>query len=218
MVTRNEGYGRGAGKEELALAALRGFLKEKIGHRGEEITGYEDNYRLGDLSFPTGVTVECKGQPVDPARYPQNFVEVFEVTANDLHLGGLARAAELLGMPVDDLVRTRVRARGAAGVVGNQQRVSVSISSIAAAGFTAYVNYLDGGRHIYVYERDELMGHIRTAARQGFVRGAGNSNEDTFAVFVPLSRMRWSRNGTDWRATGDEPEQDSLGRLSRSLL
>lgn len=218
MVTRNEGYGRGAGKEELALAALRGFLKEKIGHHGEEITGYDENYRLGDLSFPSGVTLECKGQPIDPARYPQNFVEVFEVTRNDLHLGGLAHAAELLGMRVDNLMGTQVRTRGAAGTVGNQQRVSVSISSIATAGFTAYVNYLDGGRHIYLYERDELMAHIRAAAGRGFVRGAGNSNEDTFAVFVPLSRMRWSRNGGAWRATGDEPEQESLERLSRSLL
>ena len=218
MVTRNEGYGRGAGKEELALAALRGFLKEKIGHHGDEITGYQDNYRLGDLSFPTGVTVECKGQPVDPARYPQNFVEVFEVTRNDLHLGGLARTAELLGMSAEDLTRTRVRARGATGVVGNQQRVSVSISSIATAGFTAYVNYMDGGRHIYVYERDELMGHIRTAARQGFVRGAGNSNEDTFAVFVPLPAMRWARDGGRWVASGTGREDAALDLLRRTLL
>ncbi|MGA1361795.1 MAG: hypothetical protein ACO36A_02610 [Ilumatobacteraceae bacterium] len=218
MVTRNEGYGRGAGKEELALTALRGFLTEKIGNAGDEITGYDDNYRMGDLRFPSGTTVECKGQPIDPARYTQNFVEVFEVTRNDLHMGGLDRAAELLGMSVADLTRTSVRVRGTTGTVGDQPRVSVSISSIATAGFTAYVNYVDGGRHIYVYERDELMGHIRTAARRGFVRGAGNSNEDTFAVFVPLSRMRWSRSGASWRAAGDEPEQESLARLSRSLL
>ncbi|MEY4364745.1 MAG: hypothetical protein RLZZ305_89 [Actinomycetota bacterium] len=218
MVTRNEGYRRGAGKEQMSLAVLRGFLQEKIGCAGEEISGPDDNYRSGDLVFPSGRTVECKGQPIDPDRYSQNFVEVFEQTSNDRHLGGFARVAELLDITTAELARASVRFRGRSVHVGEPDRVSVSITSIAAASFTAYVNHTDGGKHIYVYERDELMSHIRSGVRKGMVRGAGNSNEDTFAVFVPLARMRWTRRDGKWVPGGEEKEPGSLRRLTACLL
>lgn len=217
MVSRNEGYRRGAGKEQISIAVLQEFLQVKLGKTGELITGYEDNYRFGDLRFPGGATIECKGQPIDPVRYKQNFVELFEVTRNDLHLGGLQRLAELLRMSVADLERCNVRFRGSTSRVGNLARVSVSVTSIASSAFTAYVNYINGGQHIYLYERTEILRYLSDGVKRGLVRGAGNSNEDTYAVFVPLARMRWSRLNGDWVAAGDQPESTSLSLLVSTL-
>lgn len=218
MVSRNEGYRRGAGKEQVAVTILQDFLLSRLGQPGAVIAEPDDNYRHGDLRFPNGSTVECKGQPIDPARYTQNFVEIFEVTRNDLHLGGLERAASLLGLSVTDLEDAKVRSRGSEGRVGKLQRVSVSITSMASASATAYVNYLNGGQHLYIYRRDEILSHISTAIRRGFVRGAGNSNDDTFAVFIPLARMRWTKVNERWRASGDESEEAATSQLASALL
>lgn len=218
MVSRSEGYRRAAGKEALALGCLRQLLQAKVGASGQEIAGYENNYRYGDLRFATGRTIECKGQPIDPDRYPNNFVEVFELTANSEHEGGLERLASLLSMSMQELQQASVRFRGSKSSVGNPKLVSVSITSIASSAFTAYVNYSSGGRHIYLYERDEIVQHIRRASRRGFVRGAGNSNEDTFAVFVPIAEMRWKRSVTAWDWSGDGAEADAVGRLRTVLL
>jgi hypothetical protein len=218
MVSRSEGYRRGAGKEQLAVAILQDFLLDKLEYSGEVITDPDDNYRHGDLRFPTGSTIECKGQPIDPVRYPQNFVEVFEVTRNDRHSGGLSQAASLLGLSLNELEDAKVRFRSSESRVGKLPRVSVSITSISYATATAYVNYLNDGRHLYFYRRDEILSHIRTAVRRGFVRGAGNSNEDTFAVFIPLARMRWVKVNQDWQSSGEDSEEDALAQLSNALL
>jgi len=218
MVTRAEGYRRSAGKEARALACLRTLLEMKVGVSGEEIKGYEDNYRFGDLRFPTGRTIECKGQPIDPDRYRNNFVEVFELTSNRLHEGGLEHLAELLTLSVEDLRQVNVRFRGANGSVGSPRRVSVSITSMASSSFTAYVNYSPDNRHVYVYERDEILEHIRRSLSRGFVRGAGNSNDDTFAVFVPLSKMRWEGSGSTWHWSGQGTEVEAVRQLRAALL
>lgn len=217
MVSRSEGYRRGAGKEQLSIAVLQEFLQDKLGRSGSVISGQEENYRLGDLMFPGGVSIECKGQPIDPVRYKQNFVELFEATRNDLHLGGLQRFADLLHMEPLDIIRAKVRFRGSITQVGELPRVSVSITSMESATFTAYVNYISGGQHIYLYERTEILEHIRVGISRGLVRGAGNSNEDTYAVFIPLARMRWSRTGEGWAASGSEPETKSLSLLADAL-
>jgi len=217
VVSRNEGYRRGAGKEQLSIAVLQDFFQDKLGNRGSLITGQEDNYKLGDLRFPRGATIECKGQPIDPVRYKQNFVELFEATRNDLHLGGLQRFADLLHLDISEVSRAKVRFRGSITEVDEPPRVSVSITSMASAAFTAYVNYINGGQHIYIYERNEILGHIRAGFSGGLVRGAGNSNEDTYAVYIPLARMRWSRSREGWAASGSEPESASLSRLADAL-
>lgn len=218
MVSRNEGYRRGAGKEELSIAILRDFLEERVGRPGEPITGADENYRHGDLRFSPTVTIECKGQPIDPVRYKQNFVELFEVTRNERHAGGFAAVAGILGMRENALAAASVRTGATRAELGRPTHLSVSITSISTAAFTAYVNYQEGGKHIYVYERDEIMGHIRRAvAGDSMVRGAGNSNEDTFAVFVPLPAMRWSRTGGSWVANGPTKEAAARDLLSGVL-
>jgi hypothetical protein len=218
MISRNDGYRKSAGKEQISIAVLREFFRDKIGNSGELIVGAEENYRIGDLRFPQGLTIECKGQPIDPERYPQNFVEVFEITENDRHLGGLSQIAELLDMTIDEIAQTTVRFRGADSKVGNPPRVSVSITSICAAAYTAYVNSTNGGLYIYLYSRDEIVSHLRVAIRKGFVRGAGKSNQDTFAVFVPLAQMRWTKRSGFWSASGNFPDQVVISRLVEELL
>ena len=219
MVSRNEGYRRGAGKEEVAIEILQAFLKERIGNPGSVIEDPAENYLFGDLRFGDGPTIECKGQPIDPAKYRQNFVEVFEVTGNQRHSGGFSSLCSVLGFSPDVLAATKVRVAGTTTEVGRLPYVSVSVTSISSAAFTAYVNYLDGGKHIYVYARDEILGHVRSAlANGGFVRGAGKSNEDTFAVFIPLSGMRWSREDGKWSVSGEVTEAKAVATLSAALL
>lgn len=218
MVSRNEGYRRGAGKEEVSISVLQDFLRDLVGTPGEPITGADENYRHGDLRFSPTVTVECKGQPIDPLRYRQNFVEVFEETGNARHSGGFDALAGLLGVPSQKLEKTAVRSGGRTTALGRPPFLSVSVTSIAACTFTAYVNHQQGGRHIYLYGRDEIMGHIRSAVTtNGLVRGAGNSNEDTFAVFVPLAAMRWTRKDGSWVATGETPADKARKIVAAAL-
>ena len=54
------------------------------------------------------------------------------------------------------------------------------------------------------------------AIGEGFVRGAGRSNEDTFAVFVPLPRLRWQRHDGNWEFRGDS--QAESAEAARTLL
>jgi hypothetical protein len=218
MISRRDGYRSSAGKEQISIAVLQEFFRDKIGNSGELIVGAEENYRMGDLRFPQGLTIECKGQPIDPERYPQNFVEVFEVTENDRHVGGLSQIAELLDMTIDEIAQTSVRFQGVESKVGNPPRVSVSITSICAAAYTAYVNSTNGGLHIYLYSHNEIVSHLRVAIRKGFVRGAGKSNEDTFAVFVPLAQMRWTKRNDLWSVSGNLPEEAVIPRLVAELL
>jgi len=79
------------------------------------------------------------------------------------------------------------------------------------------VNYSNGGQHIYLYERTEILRYLSDGVKRGLVRGAGNSNEDTYAAFVPLARMRWSRRNGNWVATGDQPEATSLALLVSTI-
>lgn len=217
MVTRAEGYRAAAGKEGQAIGVLREFLLDKLGEAGDPVEGADDNYLHGDLRFAPGVTVECKGQPVDAARYARNFVEVFEVTSNDRHLGGFSRLASILGMSEPELAAVPVSRQGQVAPLGVPSRVSVSVVSTGYAAFTAYVNAARG--LVYVYSREELAGHLRSAVRRGLVRGAGRSNEDTHGVFVPHPAMRWDRAADgSWAATGSVPDGVAVGALGAVLL
>jgi hypothetical protein len=220
MVTRGEGYRRSAGKEAIALEVAGLFFGNALDTRVDVITDKDDNYALGDFKTSSGATIECKSQPIDPVKYPLNFVEVFEVTHNDMHLGGLAALAELLDMSVDQLATVPVwmSKQRRSMPLGRPERISVSIRSIAGSAATCYVNPLMGGRHVYVYGRDELMAAITKAVAQGLVRGAGKSNDDTFAVKIPLADRRWSRGDDfDWQWHGIGVETDAIESLQELL-
>lgn len=222
-LSRSEGYRRGAGKEEAGLVVAESFVDDHVGVQMERITDAEENYWLGDLRAPSGATIEVKRQPIDPDRYPQNFVEVFEVTANPRHQAGFADLSELLGVQPDVLAQTRVRDhrhRGASGLLGRPEAMSISVRSMFGSALTAYVNPGTSGiAHIYLYRSDEIVGAIREAvARDGLRRGMGQSNDDTFAVLVPLARFRWSaRAGQPWQYVGEGTEAAALTTLRTAL-
>jgi hypothetical protein len=220
VVSRSEGYRRGAGKERLALDIAAEFFGGGIGIELIEIDDPDENYLLGDWRSPSGETIECKGQPIDPTRYPLNFVEIFEVTENPRHRGGFEDLAELLGIPPTLLEEVTVTLPDrSAARLGRPPYVSISVRSIYRSAFTVYVNYLDGGRWIYVYERGELTDRIAAAVRRGgLLRGAGKSNEDTFAVKLPIPRARWRRSADfGWTWTGEGSEVDATSMLEQVL-
>lgn len=88
------------------------------------------------------------------------------------------------------------------------------------SAFTVYVNPgASGVGYIYLYSSDEIVGAIRDAVeRGGLRRGMGQSNDDTFAVLVPLANFRWSaRAGQPWQYVGDGTETAALAALRTAL-
>ena len=214
MISRSEGYRRGQGKERLALNALRSFANQKDISL-DEITDAEENYRHGDFLVANGSSIECKGQPIDPYKFPNNFVEVCEITQNPLHSGGFDNLAACLDLSAQDLESVRVsnRSTGTKSAFGRPACISVSLTPMLGSSITAYVNAAYGGRHIYLYRRDEILDHVKAAVPRGVVRGAGMSNEDTIAVFIPVSEWRWERTAQAWTysGSGSEPDAEELG-------
>jgi hypothetical protein len=215
-ISRSEGYRRGRGKESVALDIIAGFFTG-LDIPVVPITDANENYQWGDFRVPNGLTLECKGQPIDPTRYDRNFVEVFEITSNSLHAEGFADLALMLGLTLDDLAAVPVRHRGETRRLGTPPCVSVSVRSIFQSFGTVYVNCADGGRWIYLYSRQSLTRHIRREVRRGLSRGVGNSNDDTLAVFVPLPRAMWRRVDGDWIWAGSGDEREVVGALRRHL-
>lgn len=205
MVSRSDGYQNATGIEEIALSAFRSFATSVLGWSITDIHDPEKNYLEGDFEIKPGYSIECKGQPIDPHKYPKNFVELFEVTRNPRHEGGLEVLAKLVGLSTEELKTLRVynAKTKRSETVGNERHVSVSIRSIWNAAFTGYINYTLGGRYVYLYSGIEIQECIRTAIKDGLVRGAGRSNEDTFAVTIPLARHRWDRKDSTWEYCGD---------------
>lgn len=214
-ITREQGYELSAGKERRALKVAEQFLADVVGISVLHIGGADDNYMYGDFLVPSGETIEVKGQEIDPDRYEQNFVEVCEVdTGTDRHRGGLAKMAGLLGIDVARIASARVRLRdGSTTTFGHPTFVSVSIQSMTVASYTMFVNWEDDGRHIYLYEHDEICAHLLRGIDNGMFRGWGKSNRDTLAVFTPKARMRWARIDGCWRAHGVDMSRELHGRL-----
>lgn len=223
-ISRSDGYRYGRGKGEAGVQVVQGFLRTELDVPTDEITGREDNYRSGDLRAPSGQTLEVKRQDIDPRRYPQNFIEVFELTsgANPDHAAGFQTLAQLLDLGTDRLSQVTVHDRRARarGPLGEPPAVSVSIQSIVGSSFTAYVNPgTRGPAHLYLYDVAEIVAYIRRVAPRGFDRGLGRANNDTCSVFVPLAANRWSAE-TDgpWVYTGDRDEAIEVARIRGELL
>lgn len=218
MVSRAQGYRAGAGKEGPALAVVEAFFEERFGIPLSRITDPEENFRIGDFRLPDGATIECKGQPIDPGRYPENFVELFEVTTNARHAGVFEHLCRLLNVSPPDLAALRLwdGRNGSWDVVGTHENVSVSVTSIAAASHTVYVNPSNGGTYLYLYEREELLDAIRARMRAGLLRGVGRSNDDTFAVKAALARARWASSGATWEWIGDGSEESIRSSFAMS--
>lgn len=218
MVSRSEGYRLSVGKEEMSLQRAAGFFRRVVALELDRIENADENYLLGDFRTASGWTIECKGQPIDPVRYPQNFVEVFEVTTVTRHMGGFSNLANLLGLTPAALAAVTFEDRrrnhtSAGGTLGRLPYVSVSIRSIAGSALTIYVNPAAG--HVYVYRSLELIEHVITAVGAGGLRrGMGRSNEATFAVQVPLAAWRWSVDALDdWQYRGSGAELEAVDAI-----
>lgn len=216
-VSREEGYRRSEGKEVKGIELARDFVQQILACDPVDIVDAEENYRLGDLRLPNG-TVEVKTQPIDPGKYrKKNFVEVFELTGKSRHAGGAQALCKLLGLQLSDLEGARVADRRRAVAPADQQRalgavdaMSVSITSMAASACTLYANPDNPVAFIYTYRPEELLAYIRGAVlRDGLLRGAGNSNDVTFAVLVPLSAAVWVRDRGKWSHHPASSENDS---------
>lgn len=208
-LTRAEGYRKGAPKEAEGLNVAEDFLNRLLQLTPGSITrieGAEENYRNGDFRLPNGKTIEVKRQPINPDRYPMNFVEVGELTFNPRHYGGAAALAQLLNIDSETLAASTVKDFRSEGhpsaPFGRPDHVSVSLTSIAGSQATIYVNPDQG--HLYIYRRDEIIDHVRRAVlNNNLRRGQGNSNDDGLAVLVPLARWRFSKDKQGlWRYTG----------------
>jgi hypothetical protein len=203
MVSRNEGYRRSSGKEEISLSIVETFLKEELGLTTNRITDPLENYEKGDLLLGSGFSVEVKSQPIDPDKYHRNFVEVAEVTSNPKHSQGVESLSRVLKINLDDLQNALVSDKrliyDKQSIFGYPPSLSNSILSMTGSTATIYVNPSNGGSHIFIYPRRQILDFIRTEVlTNGFVRGAGQSNEDTLAVFIPTPRLRWRKKGSQW--------------------
>lgn len=225
-LTRSEGYRRGAPKEAEGINVSEDFLNRLLGLEAGAITridGADDNYRYGDLRLPNGKTLEVKRQPINPERYPMNFVEVGELTFNPRHYGGATSLAHLLNIDTETLAKTMVKDFRSEGhpssPFGRPDHISVSLTSIAGSQATIYVNPDQG--HLYIYRRDEIIDHVRRSVlNSNLRRGQGNSNDDGLAVLIPLPRWRFSKDKQGmWRFTGvgqsAEAEKNALREYLR---
>ncbi len=216
-ISRSDGYRRAQGKEGPGLDALEEFMLDTLGVPLRRIDGAAENYERGDFIAPSGETIECKRQPIDPGRYRRNFVEVCEVTSNTLHEGGYAELAAILNdeaRPRVDLVWSSPHSSSRYSLA-DEPRLSVSIHTFVRAALVGYVN---PDQHIYIYPSEELLAQIRRAASMGpMVRGAGNSNADTLAVYVPLADWRWSKLDGVWTYVGRGREADAIHHIRAKL-
>ena len=216
-ISRSDGYRRAQGKEGPGLDALEEFMLDIVGVPLRRIDGAVENYERGDFIAPSGETIECKRQPIDPGRYRRNFIEVCEVTRNTLHEGGYAELATILNVgarPRVDLVWSPPHSSSRYSLA-DEPRLSVSIHTFVRAALVGYVN---PDQHIYIYPSEELLAEIRRAASTGpMVRGAGNSNADTFAVYVPLADWRWSKRGGSWTYVGRGREAQAIHQIRAKL-
>lgn len=210
MITRNEGYMLGRGKEAGGIDLARRFMIDVLHEETWLIEGAENNYRHGDLMNKNGAGMEVKRQPIDPDRYAQNYVEVCELTSNPRHQGGFWRLCVLLGFPAELLERTPV-GDGGQTTFGHPPYVSCSLESIFDDNLTIYANPANG--YLYVYDRDEITGHIKAAVRRGMWRGLGNANEDSFGVKIPLPGQIWQLVDDEWYYRGVGDRQAAIEEL-----
>lgn len=201
-LTRTEGYRRAEGKEQAGIDLARAFLDDMVGIHCGDVEG-DENRTHGDLLAPSGDTIEVKRQPIDPLKYPANFIEIMEDMTRDpkpRHERGFARTAEILSMAPSLLAKLQVSSNGKTSRLGMLSHASASMESMTRAKFVIYAN--PDLEVISMYSSMALLRDVRKNARRKLVRGAGNSNEDTIATFVPNSHASFRRVDGEWQNYG----------------
>lgn len=201
-LTRQEGYRRSVGKEQAGIDLARAFLDHMVGIHCADVVGAE-NRTHGDLLAPSGATIEVKRQPIDPLKYPANFIEIMEdMTRNPKphHADGFERTVEILMTTPSALSKMRVSSKGKTKRLGMLSHVSASLESMMRASFVIYAN--PDLEVVSMYSCAALLREVRKNARRKLVRGAGDSNEDTIATFVPNSFASFRRVDDEWKNYG----------------
>lgn len=226
MVSRSEGYKRSIGKEEKGLIVVEDFLGSIFSVTPKRITG-KRNFEEGDLALPIG-NIEVKSQPINPFKYRKNFVEVCEVTDSTKphHKGGFQKLKSIINISSEQLASVKVcdMRKGIHSInrqllFGKASYVSVSISNFANAKFCFYVNSSEENRFLYCYSSEWLLSEIRNVMlSEGVSRGAGMSNEDTFAVFTRI-KIVWKYENNKWKFQGSEDlEELFMSTFTESMI
>jgi hypothetical protein len=212
-ITRTEGYKLGVSKEQGALDVFEDFMKHKLNIDVEFVTDKTENWKQGDFKLSNGKYIEVKGQPVDPEKYPVNFIEIGEITNKPYHTDGFKQLQDVLGLtfPLSD-VKVWDKPKNAGYSLGEPYALSVSIASMGNNTTYAYVNQTK--EIVYLYTAATLLGLLRDAlAKKGIIKGAGKSNEDTLGVLVPNAKAIWKKENGEWKFIGSGEENIILNWL-----
>lgn len=207
-ISRSEGYRRGIGKERAALDVFEDFMKSKLlitDHRF--VTDKDENWKWGDYELPNGKYIEVKGQPIDPAKYDKNYVELGEVTEKLHHAGGFRMLSEFLQVPSLESKTVNNKAKGTREPIGHPECFSLSLHSLANGTSYAYVN--SKLEIIYLYSATHLKNLIVASINSNMplLRGAGNANEDGIGVLVDLPIAIWEKRNGVWEYDGKKDEE-----------
>jgi hypothetical protein len=214
-VSREEGYARGAGKEERGLKMAEHFFASKIGVEPIERVEGVANFFLGDHIFPSGRTWETKRQPIDPFKYRQNVIEVFEITGKKKHADGWRLLAGTLGCDEDKLKRCTYLDRNTQIPLPDGH---ISPSLLTARRATGYCYVNPDGPYLYICRSSSIRKQARSAFLGGNLRrGPGNCNDDSWVFFSPLPATRWKFEGGVWVWIGDGDEEPHLSNIREVL-
>lgn len=208
-ITRSEGYRKGVGKERAALDVFEDFMKSKLAIADYRfVTDKDENWKWGDYELPSGQYIEVKGQPIDPAHYTKNYVELGEVTEKLHHAGGFRLLKELLNTPSLESKTVNNKAMGTRGPVGHPECFSFSLHSLSNDTSYAYVN--SKLEIVYLYSAKHLKNLIVQAinGQRPLLRGAGNANQDGIGVLVDLPIAMWEKINGEWCYIGTKSEED----------
>jgi hypothetical protein len=219
-LTRNTAYSKGKPKEQAGLDVFADFIANKLNTTATFSDTYEENWKLGDFKLASGNYIEVKSQPIDPNKYNgQNFIEVCEFTNNSLHADGYDVLNSKLGMCglTKELKEYNVNNRksGSSVKFGNDNNVSVSITSMFNGSSYAYVN--PELEYIYIYSAKTLLSEIvKYVNNKGFSIGSGNSHNQTISVFVPVATAVWKKENGEWNFIGSGDEQTIINWLNKN--
>lgn len=206
MITRNEGYRRSAGKEELSLAIFDEWATQ-YNITNSRIEGYENNRLQGDIMLQNKSTIELKSQNI--GAYAQNFIEVGELTTNPLHATGYDKLCLILEpYGVSALSEVKVTNRDkSVTTFGVPRFFNVGFTPVANGANIMYIN--NDTSLMYFYTAKKFMSLVANAiVNKGFSRGLGMANEDSVSVFIPNSEVAWKKNNGTFAYIG-KPEYEA---------
>jgi hypothetical protein len=220
---RDERHWMATRPREAAISYVTEFFSRLLGVTPDTITRITDptvSFYQGDLRLPNSRTAEVKARPIDPNRYPLTRIEIASLTFDPRHIGGAAQLAHMMNLDAltlaDVVINDFTKPAQETHKFGSPDYISVMINSNLGSAVTVFAN--PANHNIYIYTREEIMGHIRRGLLAGSCRrGEYPDQPDTLTLLIPLPRWRYAkdRHGM-WRYTGigvAETEKRALRQL-----